>query len=102
MKQQYVRLMIGCILIAGSTATASAGSDDDTSQKILQSSQNHLEQQGNKQNKEPLHDGQKLQDPVALQGVPDSLLERDDDRLRDLEQELAEEQVKDSDRQQVK
>lgn len=102
MKQRCVQLMVGGILMASAGPAVAAdkgGGSMGSSNPVHQSGQSPHEQRKTQQTSEQSRDGRKLQeDTGSTQGAPDKPLERDHDRLRELEQELTKEPLRDRDR----
>ena|ERR1039457_1451480 len=92
MKQQYLNLLIGSILFACTATTMAAGIDGEKTIQLPQVIQGHFDQRVTQQNIDTGKHGQKIPAPVQTQDSAGSLLDNDQERLRDLEQEIIEEQ----------
>jgi Spy/CpxP family protein refolding chaperone len=94
MKQNCVQLFIGAIVLTSVAATAAGNSEDTMGNHVPQSSQAQPEQREAQQTTEHRQDWQNIRDDRSKQDTPDRLLEDDHDRLRELEQEIGEEQLR--------
>lgn len=97
MKQSFLPLLTLGILAASPLSAMAAGSDGGSAgirPPVPQGSRQQPEQDYTRQAREALREGQAFPASSPTRVAPDIIVDGDLDRLRDLEQELAEDQLR--------
>jgi hypothetical protein len=96
MKHYWLRLLICGIFITNAASTVASGKDEIntvSSTPDVQSNQSRLGPRETQQTTERSRDEKNIQDKLSTQSISNKLPESDQDRLRELEQEISEEQL---------